>query len=116
MVELNGNVSEQQRHKLDLIMSRRDLKYDMLIRNGYSLPSFKAKITSMEYLDGVMNGTIFCLKQVDVRVKKLIKAPAKKALNELVLECISEILKRPDQNGLFDKRNLQGLAALAKMI
>ena len=76
-------LNDAKQRELALIMSRKDLKHDCLIRNGYAPPSLKSNLCSMDLLDEIIEGKVFCFKQDQLRIRKVAKCPSVKRLNEL---------------------------------
>lgn len=64
--------------------------YELLIRNGFFLPSFKSTVVSEAYLNGIIEGDIFCPLDSDIRVKNCFSQPTKASM----LSKLSEIAKK----------------------
>jgi hypothetical protein len=54
--------------------------YEVLIRNGFFLPTFKSNALTEAYMQGIIDGKIFCPKDADIRLKNAYSLPTKKAL------------------------------------
>ena len=63
------------------VKSKKDL-YEALVRNGYYPPKIKSNMVSEHYLVNVMDGTYYCPKADEVRVKLCPRPPHKEVLLE----------------------------------
>jgi hypothetical protein len=63
------------------VKSKKDL-YEALVRNGYYPPKLKSNMVSEHYLVNVMDGTYYCPKAEEVRIKLCPRPPHKEVLLE----------------------------------
>jgi hypothetical protein len=71
------------------IKDKKDL-YEAVHRNGYFLPSRKSSMVSEAYLLNVMEGSTFCLKMEEVRLRACPRPPNKFVLVEKFLQVMKD--------------------------
>jgi hypothetical protein len=67
------------------VRDKKDL-YEAIRRNGYHLPSLKSSITTESYLLNIMEGSTYCPKQEDVRLRACPRPPPKEVLVKKFLD------------------------------
>ena len=71
------------------VKSKKDL-YEALVRNGWYPPKLKSTMVSEHYLVNVMDGTYYCPKAEEVRVRLCPRPPPKEVLLEKFRKLMSD--------------------------
>ena len=61
---------------------------EALHRNGIFAPSSKSGIMTIEFMQGVKNRSIFCPRYDDVRLRPCPTPPARKVVQDFLIDCI----------------------------
>lgn len=73
--------------------------YELLVRNGFFLPSYNCRMVSEAYLSGIMEGNIFCPLDSEIRIKNCFCQPTK----GFMLSKLSEVAREKRWTlGYFD--------------
>ena len=90
----HNNISREQ--LAQLVRDKRGY-YEACVRNGFIMPSFNQRIVTLDFLNGVRAGTIYCPKVGQVADAKLCARPPTK---EMLVAEIAKNVKQAFDNGL----------------
>jgi len=91
-------------------ITKKEHYHECLLRAGFYMPALKSSLCTVEYMQNVREGKLFCLKSDLVRYKACPRPPPFKVLLELLLQAAREERlnlgiepnREPDQRWVLD--------------
>ena len=75
---------------IDLIPCKKSMR-EALMSNGLYPPALHAGILTVDYMKGIRDGKIWCIKYIDVRLRPCPQRPCKEFIVKAIFEIIREV-------------------------